>query len=177
MIDVNRCLLLSAGYEPVNFIGMERAITMWFKGKVDIIEEHPDKEYRSFSVTIKAPLVVRLIEAITGHRNKVVKLTRKNIVTRDDYRCQYCAGSFVNSQLTIDHVIPKSQGGKNNWENMVTACKPCNSKKDCKTPHQAKMTLIRKPSQPKFYIFNLKIKYNQAGLGEVVDVWKNYLFV
>jgi len=167
-----RVLLLNSSYEPVSLINAERAITLWFLGKVTIVSER-DVTWRSVSVAIKVPSVVRLVNYIKGlgGRRNIVKLTRKNVLLRDAYKCQYCGIQSGPDKLNIDHVVPKSQGGKSEWENLVASCIKCNNKKDCKTPKQAGMTLMKKPKKPEFLMFTL-----HRHLKNVPEDWRSYLY-
>src|SRR5512134_2453131 len=103
-----RTLLLSQGFEPIKVISWQRAITLLFLGKVEVIEEY-DHNVRSVSLVIKIPAVVRLLRAFRRHA-KPVKFSRVNIYARDHYRCQYCGRRASISELTYDHVTPRSQG-------------------------------------------------------------------
>lgn len=97
---------------------------------------------------LAVPKVIRLLGYDRLPRQEV-KLNRRNIFARDHNRCQYCGGSFSSSELSLDHVLPRSQGGGSSWENLVCCCVKCNSKKGGRTPDQARMKLVRPPEQPK----------------------------
>src|SRR5690606_12192902 len=128
-------LLLNASYEPLRIIHWQRAITLFFLGKVEVIEEY-DHEIRSVSVAIKAPAVVRLLRYVkVGQRSP--PLMRTNVRARDRFKCQYCQIDRTAKQATLDHVIPNSLGGKSTGENIVCCCPPCNRKKGAQTPEQA----------------------------------------
>jgi len=99
---------------------------------------------------------------------KKIILSRKNIVRRDNHKCQYC-GSTVN--LTVDHIIPKSRGGEDTWENLVAACVKCNNKKGFRTPEEAKMNLRTKPKKPSH------ITFIKNFVGNIEDNWKPYLYM
>lgn len=119
---------------------------MWFDDKVDIVKEY-DFSLTSAASSMKCPAVVRLKKYVS-HRRDRVKFNRINLFARDNFQCQYCGENFTPKQLTYDHVHPKSQGGKTCWENIVTACYPCNSKKANRTPEQADMKLLHSPVKP-----------------------------
>src|SRR5688572_30990497 len=144
----SRTLLLSQGYEPIKVISWQRAITLLFLGKVEVLEEY-DHNVRSVSIVIKIPAVVRLLRAFRRHA-KPVKFSRVNIYARDHYRCQYCGRRASISELTYDHVTPRSQGGRTEWTNIVTACHDCNRRKGGRTPSQAGMRLLHEPQQPRW---------------------------
>jgi len=140
-------LVLNSSYEPLKVIDWQRAMTLWATGKVEIVEEH-EREVRSVSFSFRLPSVVRLLHIVRLRRRPVVQFTRANIYQRDSYTCQYCDVQWTAEDLTFDHVIPVAQGGQRGWENIVTACEPCNRKKGARTPEEAGMTLQRKPRRP-----------------------------
>jgi 5-methylcytosine-specific restriction endonuclease McrA len=165
-----RTLLLSQGYEPIKVISWQRAISLLFLGKVEVLEEY-DHNVRSISLVIKIPAVVRLLRAFRRHA-KPVKFSRVNIYARDNYRCQYCGHKASISELTYDHVIPRSQGGTTEWTNIVTCCYECNRKKGGRTPKQATMTLLSQPAQPN-WVPAVTIRIS---LKSVPDAWRDYLY-
>jgi len=134
---MERVLLLNATYEPLRVISWKRAITLLTLDKVEVLETY-DRVVRSVTLAIRLPAVVRLIHLVR-FRKHTIRFSRENIYIRDKYQCQYCAESKHASDLTYDHVIPKSRGGKTAWENIVTCCLPCNKKKGGRTPKQARM--------------------------------------
>lgn len=163
-------LLLNITYEPLKIIDWKKAVTLFFLGKVEILEEY-GQEIHSVSFTIKLPAVVRLLRMVK--RSKApVKFSRKNIYARDQYRCQYCGNRFPSEELTYDHILPKSRGGKTVWQNIVTCCVGCNRLKGGLTPAEAGMRLIRKPSQPR-WIPALRIT---IGINEIPQSWRDYLY-
>lgn len=165
-----RTLVLDLGYQPLRIVSWRRAVTMLFEGKVEVVEEY-DEDIRSVSITIKMPAVVRLLRTISG-RKKAVKFSRINVMTRDHFRCQYCGRRLPMSKLNYDHVVPRSQGGKTVWENIVTACYPCNDRKGCRTPEQAKMRLRRQPIKPK----SLPFVAFRVDTGSIPDAWASWLY-
>jgi len=169
---MERVLLLNSSCEPISVIGAERAIRLIFLGKVMVVEESATT-WHSISIAIRVPSIVRMVnyvKSLTGKRN-VVKLTRKNIMLRDKYTCQYCGGKHAPSELNIDHIIPRAIGGKSEWENLITSCIKCNSKKDCRTPKQAGMNLLKVPKKPDFFVFTLHRKYS-----EIPKDWLSYMY-
>ena len=136
-------LLLNITYEPLNIINWKKAITLLLLGKVEVLEEY-GREIRSMSFTLRLPSVVRLLRMVR-RPHAPVKFSRQNIYTRDKYSCQYCGTRLPPEELTYDHVVPKSRGGKTVWTNIVTCCMHCNRKKGGRTPAEARMTLIRAP--------------------------------
>lgn len=141
-------LLLNASYEPIKIIPWERAITLFFLGKVEVVNTY-EHEVRSVSLAIKVPAVVRLLRYIhLGKRRP--PLTRFNLLARDNFECQYCGCTLSMSDSTIDHVVPRSQGGISTWQNVVVACHICNRRKGGRTPVQAKMLLRKEPIIPEW---------------------------
>jgi 5-methylcytosine-specific restriction endonuclease McrA len=168
---MSHALVLNASFEPLHIVTWQRAIQLLFQGKVEVVEES-DHEVRTVRLTIKVPAVLRLIQYVPLTRKKqLVRFSRANIFLRDHHACQYCGRTFAKAHLTLDHVIPIVQGGKKGWENIVTACKPCNQRKGGRTPAQAHMALIRKPRQPSW----LPTVSLQLGLTRAPERWKIYL--
>ena len=122
---------------------------MLVKG-VACMEEVSDLEIRSPTISMKIPLVIRLVNYV-HIPHCVVKFSRKNVLIRDQYTCQYCDEHFPPSTLTIDHVKPRSRGGTTVWENVATACKKCNAEKRDRTPHEARMFLNVRPRHPRLF--------------------------
>ena len=165
-------LLLNATYEPLRVLNWQKAITLLWQGKVEVLEVY-DREVHGVSVTIKLPSVIRLLKMIKirdGHRS--VKFSRINIFTRDGYRCQYCRRKYRTEDLIFDHVTPIAKGGKKTWENIVTACWACNNKKSGRTPDEAHMHLMKKPAKPKW---NLVVTIT-IGIRNTPESWRDYLY-
>lgn len=145
-------LLLNADYTPINICSWKRAVNLSLKGRVHVMSGR----------------TVRLVDLVKLPYRRLMGLkpTKKLIHRHYDYRCVYC-GSF--KELTIDHVIPTSRGGKNTWDNLVCACAPCNVKKGDRTPEEAKMRLYVKPVRP-FNKMHLIIERSN------VQEWKQFIF-
>lgn len=141
-----KTLLLAPWYFPLKVLHWQDAVKMIYEGTVDVVVEY-DEEIRSPSVTWKMPAVVRL-RKLAGQIKNGVKFSRVNIYTRDHYRCQYCGVKCRASELSYDHVVPKSAGGRRTWTNIVTACKPCNLRKGDRTCDEAGMWPLKVPVQP-----------------------------
>ena len=163
-------LLLSQSYEPIKIISWQRAITLLFLGKVEVVEEYAH-DVRSVTIVIKIPAVVRLLRAFRRH-HKPVKFSRVNIYARDGYTCQYCGVRLAVSELTYDHVVPRSQGGATDWTNIVTCCHECNRVKGGRTPRQAGMQLRAAPVQPNW----VPAVVIRVSLRSVPDAWRDYLY-
>ena len=159
-----KTLKLDAAWQPIEIISADRGFSMVFGGRAQVIEEHSAGPCENYSF----PSVIVLKSYI---RKKVVRTspTRRNIYYRDKYTCQYCCKKFPHSQLTLDHVIPKSRGGGGGWENLVTACKTCNQKKGSLTPYEASMTLMQEPKEPRFSIIEL---YHNL---EIPQTWLKFI--
>ncbi len=142
---------------------------MHFLGKVDIVEEYEDT-WNSPSLEINIPAVVRLRNNTRIEPMKV-RFSRASVYARDGKVCQYCGNTFSAANLTLDHVIPKSFGGKTQWTNIVSACKACNSKKADRTPQQANMRLLKRPKYP-----NPKLIYIDNLGDKIPEEWKNWIF-
>ncbi len=132
----------------MRIINWQKALRLWFQDKVEILEYH-SAFARSPSLSMQIPSVLRLKKYIKPKKNNKIRFNRQNVYLRDKHTCQYCHIIFTYKQLTLDHVIPASKGGPKTWENVVTACRPCNQTKRNRTPHQAGMPLKHKPIKPK----------------------------
>lgn len=152
--ETTRCVVLDSTYQIVNTVPSKDALLLILAGKVTVVEEHPTIEIRSPSVRFKLPLMVVLKAFVKAKHafKKHATLTQKNLFVRDDFTCQYCnrhKSEFRHFEfLTRDHVQPKSRGGPNTWENLVTTCSTCNNKKGDRTPEEANMKLLKKPIKP-----------------------------
>jgi uncharacterized protein with PIN domain len=143
-----KTLLLSASYEVLSFISERKVFKLICKDKVDVLSTWEDYIYWG-SGKMQMPATLRLRKNINKyfyHNN----FSRKVLVRRDKSRCQYCGTKLSAAQITIDHVIPKSQGGKTSFVNCVTSCQPCNWKKANRTPEQANMPILNVPLHPTF---------------------------
>lgn len=169
---MEQTLLLNATYEPLKVVHWQKAITLWCQGKVEIVASH-DREIRAVSFSLKLPSVIRLLRYVRiKKRFDYVPFSRANIYARDAYTCQYCAGSFPTQELTFDHVIPVSQGGRKDWENIVTCCVSCNRRKGGRTPEEARMRLVRPPRRPQ----SAPAIRITIGLRNAPDSWRDYLY-
>lgn len=168
---MTRTLVLDVGYQPHRIVDWQRAITMIFDGKAEVVEEYDEDVYKSATLVIKMPAVVRLLNAL--RRKKGVKFSRINVASRDKFTCQYCGKRRALKNLTYDHVIPRSHGGKTNWENIVMACRPCNFSKANRTPEQAGMRLLREPVKPRSLPI---VAFNLDGINNLPSMWYNWVY-
>ena len=112
-------------------------------------EKLPDEDWvRTVNFEIQIPRVIRLYHYDRVPR-KSLRFNRRNLFARDEHRCQYCGKHLPTNKLSFDHVVPRSRGGKTSWENVVCACVDCNTRKGGRTPQEARMKLIRKPTKPR----------------------------
>ncbi|MFH1049403.1 MAG: HNH endonuclease [bacterium] len=163
-----RVLILNQSFEPIGVCSARKAILLLYLTKAELISKRDGILVRSVSRNIPYPSVIRLVSYIRIPYRKI-ELSRRNIHYRDSSCCQYCGTK--TKELTIDHVIPKSKGGEDSWENLVSACKKCNNKKADRTPEEAGLKLIRKPNRPNYIIFI------QRYMTTLNEDWRPYLFL
>ncbi len=163
-------LVLNASYEPINVCAARRAIVLVLKGVARAEEENGHFIHGS-RLTIRVPSVIRLLEyRRIPHQTRA--LSRKNILLRDRNTCQYCGTVLGSSELTLDHVVPRSRGGVSTWENLVACCHSCNRRKGNQSPTEAGMKLMREPRT-----FTLHTsRHIMRLLGHSDDKWRKYLF-
>jgi 5-methylcytosine-specific restriction endonuclease McrA len=163
-------LVLNASYEPINVCAARRALILVLKG-VAAAEEVSQSHIHSARAAIRLPSVIRLLEyRRIPHQTRA--LSRKNILMRDRYTCQYCERTLPSSELTLDHVIPRSRAGETTWENLVACCHHCNNVKGNRTPDEAGMALTRLPRP-----FSLHTsRHLMRLLARSDDQWRKYLF-
>lgn len=162
-----KVLVLNQSYEPLMVINAKRAIVLIIKEKVKMLEKYGEN-IRSVQNSFDLPSVIRL-NFYVHLKYKDIVLNRRNILKRDDYRCQYCAKQAT--PLTIDHIVPKNKGGKDSWENLVAACSKCNTRKGDTLLKHMDMRLLKKPRKPS-KLFQLQTYVNKKQ-----DNWKQYLFM
>lgn len=167
-MEGTKALKLDSSFRPIDIIDAVEALVLCLIGKANAIENYK-KEINSVSDSFKLPAVI-VLKRYVKFRFTTLACNRENILWRDQNRCQYCANIFSNDKLTLDHVVPKSRGGKNTWTNLVAACKKCNQRKGNRTKKEAGMFPIRKPVCPKDNILRT-VKKEQ-----ISPIWKNYLW-
>jgi 5-methylcytosine-specific restriction endonuclease McrA len=141
---VDTVLVLNQNYEPLNICNLRRAFVLVDRGKAEVLE-HGDLGIRTATRLVPRPSVIKLSYMVKRPRPQV-RLSRREIFMRDDYMCQYCGSR--SRELTLDHVVPKHRGGGHSWDNLVSACRPCNHRKGGKTLDEARMRLMRTPRRP-----------------------------
>ena len=160
-------LVLNANYSPMTVCTAKRAISLYFLNKIDVLSNYNEKVH-SPSTSLDLPSIIK-IKTYIKNNSMAVEISRKNVLVRDNYTCQYCKKK--SKSLTVDHVVPKFRGGQDSWENLVAACKNCNQIKGEHTPEEARMPLIRKPKRPnRIHYFQRLVKKKQAD-------WRPYLFM
>jgi 5-methylcytosine-specific restriction endonuclease McrA len=158
-------LVLNTTYEPVNVCSTRRAVVLLLKGKAETVEAG-GSVIHSERATVTLPVVIRLNHYVRLPRPDGRRLSRRAILARDGFRCQYCGST---RHLTIDHIVPRSRGGLTSWENVVTSCAPCNVRKGACLPSEVGMSPFRKPRPPMPGDFVL------ASQRVVPDAWLPYL--
>ena len=157
-------LVLNATYEPLGVVPARRAVCLVLCDKADIVEDD-GSVVRSERLAVAAPLVIRLRYVVKVPFNRSTAMSRRAIFARDEHRCGYCGGPADS----IDHVMPRSRGGLNVWENVIAACRPCNLAKRDRTPEEAGMRLSKKPRAPR------ELSWIVFSVPRVPEEWKPYL--
>ncbi len=165
-----RTLLLNSTYEPLRVVSWQRAVTMLCLGKVEVVRSY-NSVLRAMCWSLSTPAVIRLVSFVRRCHRRRVTFSRRNVFVRDGHCCQYCHKTFPASELTCDHVVPRSRGGGSGWDNLVAACGPCNRKKGNRTPEQASMKLKRKPQRPA-YLPAMVMRFGGACAPEQ---WRDFL--
>jgi 5-methylcytosine-specific restriction endonuclease McrA len=164
-------LVLNATFEPINVTAVRRALVLMLKGVAQAEETHPSNEVHSTSKALRVPSVIRLL-SYRHIPQQSRALSRKNILLRDRNTCQFCGKPLPASELTLDHVVPRSRGGSSTWENLVACCYRCNNRKGDRTPEEAGFRLARRPRP-----FTLHTSRQLMRLiGHKDEKWRKYLF-
>ena len=161
---MSKALVLNASYEPLCVVSVRRAVVLVLKEKAEVLhtaERVLHSEHTAFAV----PSVIRLTYFVKVPFRARAALNRRAVFARDGGRCQYCGATAEN----IDHVIPRSRGGEHVWENVVAACRPCNSRKEDRSVHDAGLVLRRRPTAPK------ELTWIIVAVGTVHPHWEPYL--
>jgi 5-methylcytosine-specific restriction endonuclease McrA len=161
---------LNSSYQPVKLVNWQKALCLWFQGKVEVLEYHTDS-VRSASNSFRLPSVLRLKRYVSPRRSTRLRFSRENIYLRDNHICQYCSKKFPAKELTLDHVVPASKFGRKDWTNVVTACRPCNHRKANRTPIGAGMPLLNEPRIPHW----LPVTQPHLRVDNMPDEWRLYI--
>jgi 5-methylcytosine-specific restriction endonuclease McrA len=183
-----RVLVLNRSWRPIQVTTVRSAVTRVYQGSARFVDPetyttHAFESWkdaarfaheavrflRGAGWTMAVPEVI-VLRHYDGFRRERVRFTRRNVYARDDHTCQYCGREFTTKDLSLDHVVPRSRGGRSTWENLVVACHRCNRRKDSRTPGEAGMRLIRRPERPRSTVAPLR-----AAAGEVPASWEAFL--
>ncbi|MBX2803612.1 MAG: HNH endonuclease [Myxococcales bacterium] len=164
-----RALLLDKAFRPLRAVGWRRALCLDLCERVEVLEYY-DRRVRTTGASFPLPAVIRVPGWL--HRlPQIVPPTRRNVLLRDGFACRYCGWEGTSAQLTIDHVLPRSRGGRTSWENVVAACAPCNRRKGDRTPAEANMPLDPPPRAPSA----LQLGRRGMVMGDAPAEWEPYL--
>lgn len=161
---MGRALVLNATYEPLCVVSARRAMVLVLKHKAELVHQDGGS-YRSEHLSVPIPSVIRLKYFVKVPYRARATLSRRAVFVRDRFECQYCGSAAEN----VDHVLPRSRGGTHTWENVVAACRPCNTRKENRTPKEAGMRLRSRPAAPRERIWII------VAVGHVDPKWEPYL--
>ncbi len=164
MSPSRRALVLNATFEPLGIVSSRRAVLLVLDTKAELVHT-TDRVFRAERVSVPEPSVVRLVRYVQVPRHYRVAVNRRTVFARDGSRCQYCGSAAEN----LDHVIPRSKGGPHTWENVVAACRRCNTRKEDRLPHEVGMVLRRTPTAPRHRVQLLAL------CGGASEEWSTYL--
>ncbi len=164
-----RVLVLNQTYEPLHVTSTRRAVVLVLKGKAENIEQGHGV-LRSARMCIPRPLVIRLHRYVRRPHRVEVSFSKRNVFRRDNYTCQYCGTEGPG--LTLDHIVPRSQGGATSWENVVVACQGCNRRKGNRSVSASQLKLRRQPRKPRYFWYQL---VTHAANRSQLETWKKYL--
>lgn len=156
--------MLNASYQPLCVVGVRRALVLALKGKAEVVHTN-GVTFHSEKMTIQAPSVVRLNYFVKVPYRSRASLSRRAVFVRDNFECQYCGRPAEN----VDHVVPKSRGGGHTWDNVVAACRPCNSRKENRAPQDVGLRLRRNPQPPHDSVWIV------VAVDRVDPMWEQYL--
>jgi len=164
-------LVLNATYEPLSVVPVRRAIVLLLKEKAEILEAAAQR-VRSSDISLPVPMVIRLLVFVRVPRPLSISFSRRAVMLRDNYTCQYCGAQPQKAELTVDHVVPKVRGGATTWENVICACKSCNLRKGPLTPEEAGMHLRSAPGRPRYIaVMWLSRATEREVWGKYLDEW------
>jgi len=164
VVGTNRALVLNATFEPLGIVSTRRALLLVLATRAELLHA-TESMFHSERLSLPEPSVVRLSRYVRVPHNRTVAVNRRTVFARDGHRCQYC-GSSAES---IDHVVPRSRGGLHAWDNVVAACRRCNTRKEDRLPHEAGLVLRRLPAAPRQRVWLLAMS------GGARDEWAPYL--
>jgi 5-methylcytosine-specific restriction endonuclease McrA len=173
MISGRKVLLLNASYEPLNLVTATKALSLVWRKVAETLEIDRGVLIRSPRFVFAAPSVIRLIHYIDVRSRQNRVTNRHRIFARDHYRCQYCGRRGTAFDLTLDHILPKSRGGRTLAENLVTSCRGCNNRKGDRTPEEARMTMLTNPAALFYGLERASMRQAAQDRPE----WQKYLFL
>ena len=163
-------LFLDVDYQPLRIETWQRALCDFFLDKVEVVEYSRDRKIQGVGREHPLPTVVRVLRRF--RRDKIrIRFSRLNIYARDRFACQFCGARRPTEDLTFDHVVPRSRGGKTTWENIVTACVPCNKAMADRTPAEAGMALLSVPRKPRHLP---AVTVRGMGGSDIPEEWRPY---
>lgn len=167
-------LLLNASHEVLKIVNWKRAVRLTLFEKAEVIAHYSDKTIKTPNATFNVPSVIRLKKMVKPYKRfGQVKFSKINLYIRDNYKCQYCDKKFKYSELTIDHIIPRSRGGESTWTNCVTCCYKCNIFKADKNLKNSGLQLMSIPRPPRYSdLLKQSILYRT---NDIPDIWKEIL--
>ena len=163
----HQVLVLNQDYQALSICSVERAFILVYLRKAELVHHNANISLHTVSQSYLMPTISRLYNYVRVPYKKV-SLTRTNVFRRDNSRCQYCGSHHF---LTLDHVVPRSRGGKDTWENLTTACQACNTRKGDMSPEEAGLSLSRPPFRPSY------IMYLRDFTGKIHEEWKPFLLM
>ena len=161
---LGRSLVLNASYQPLCVVPVRRAIVLALKGKAEVVHTN-GAVFHSERITMSSPSVVRLNYFVKVPYRARASLSRRAVLVRDNFECQYCGAKAEN----VDHVIPKSRGGGHTWDNVVAACRPCNARKENRDAADVGLRLRHQPRQPHESVWIV------VAVDKVDPLWEQYL--
>ncbi|MBL8172416.1 MAG: HNH endonuclease [Acidobacteria bacterium] len=173
MVLSRKVLLLNASYEPLSLVTAPKALTLVWRRVAEVLELDRGRFVHTTRFAFELPSVIRLTQYIDIRQRQNRVTNRHRILARDHYRCQYCGKRGTAFDLTLDHILPRSRGGKTMAENLVTACQACNNRKGDRTPEEARMPLLMNPAA--LYYGLERTALQQASLSR--PEWRKYLFL
>jgi 5-methylcytosine-specific restriction endonuclease McrA len=173
MLFTRKVLLLNASFEPLGIVTIPRAVRLVWKGTAETVELDGDRVLRSQHFVFPCPAVIRLVSYIDVRKRRSASGSmRAKILIRDRYRCQYCGVKGSALELSIDHILPRSRGGRTVPENLCAACRSCNSRKGDRTPSEARMPLLTEPSALMYDLDSAAIEHAAESRPE----WRKYIY-
>ncbi|MGB9180154.1 MAG: HNH endonuclease [Pyrinomonadaceae bacterium] len=174
LVLTRKVLLLNASYEALGTVDVARAVRLVWKRVAETVEVDGTRVLRSQHFVFEAPSVIRLVEYLDLHRRRQHSgKQRLRILMRDKMRCQYCGAKGTSFDLTLDHILPRSRGGRYEPENLCAACKLCNQRKGDRTPDEARMPLLTTPSALRYGLDKAALRHYASTRPE----WRQYLFL